>query len=40
MGIMARMGKKQNACRVLVKISKGKNHLEFLGVDGNITLVL
>ena len=35
---MARMGGKRNARRVFVRKPKGKNHLEYLDVDGRIIL--
>jgi hypothetical protein len=39
-GIMPLVGKKKKACRVLIEIPSGNDHLEYLGVDGSIILVL
>jgi hypothetical protein len=35
---VAGMGKRKDAYRILVGKSEGKNHLEDLGLDGNIIL--
>jgi len=35
-GHVARMGKMRNASKILVENLKGRDHLEYLGVDGKI----